>query len=115
MIYSGIDLADIDEQMKNKVKDLRKRIGIKKSDRVVIAVGRLVYQKGFSYLIKIMKELSKQNSTYKLLIVGDGPLKKELQQLIHKLNAQDTVKILGERKDVIDLLRISDVFCKIFD
>ena len=111
VIYSGIDLADVDDQMKNNVKDLRKRIGIKKSDKVIIAVGRLVYQKGFPYLIKIMKELSEQYKSYKLLIVGDGPLKKELQTQIYKLNVQNNVKMLGERKDVIDLLRVSDVFC----
>lgn len=111
VIYSGIDLKDVDKQMKNNVSGLREKIGLKKSDKVVIAVGRMVYQKGFPYLIKIMKELSEKDKKYKLLLVGDGPLRKEMETLVQKLQARETVKFLGERKDVIDLLRVSDVFC----
>ena len=112
VIYSGIDTAAMDLALKKDCsKKLKKELGFKKTDKVIISVGRLVYQKGFSYLIRIMKELTEQDKRYKLLIVGDGPLKSKLESLILNLKVNDNVKLLGERTDVIDLLQISDLFC----
>jgi glycosyltransferase involved in cell wall biosynthesis len=56
---------------------------------LVLGVGRLVYYKGFHHLIRSMKSLSAH-----LLIIGSGPLKKELQKLIFDLKIEDRVSII---------------------
>jgi glycosyltransferase involved in cell wall biosynthesis len=46
----------------------------------------------------------------RLVIVGDGPLRSELEQLIQRLDLEDTVWLAGDRKDVPELLQMMDVF-----
>ena len=46
----------------------------------------------------------------KLLLVGEGPLRKELETKIIKLNLKDKVKLLGQRNDVPELLADSNYF-----
>lgn len=57
----------------------------------VLFVGRLVYYKGVSYLIRAMRDIKKD---VKLVIIGDGPLKSELVCLSQELNVCDRVIFL---------------------
>ena len=59
------------------VAEIRQRYG----DRLVMSVGRLVYYKGFEYLIHAMKQVRG-----KLLIIGDGPLREKLRSLARDLD-----------------------------
>jgi rhamnosyl/mannosyltransferase len=69
------------------VAALRARHG----SRVLLAVGRLVYYKGFEYLIEAMR-----NIDAKLLIVGDGPLRSVLESQIMESGLSHRVQMLGE-------------------
>lgn len=63
--------------------------------KVVLFVGRLVEIKGVQYLIEAMKNIDAI-----LVIVGDGPLKKELEQRAEKINQQeyfDKIKFIGTK------------------
>ena len=71
LIPLGIDLEDFDRADSAQVGALRRQYG----DRLVLSVGRLVYYKGFEHLIRAMSQVRG-----KLLIVGDGPLRGELQR-----------------------------------
>lgn len=53
---------------------------------LVLFVGRLVYYKGLEYLIKAMGEVDA-----KLMIIGQGPLEKELKMLVKRLNLEEKV------------------------
>lgn len=83
----GIALDEFAEAEPSSVHPLRQRFG----DRVIIAVGRLVYYKGFEYLIRAMQQVDG-----KLVLIGHGPLKNELQALAASLNLTDRVIFLGE-------------------
>jgi len=108
IIYEGIDIKKIDERLKKtNTKKLMKQLKIKKDDKIIFSVGRLVFQKGYPYLIKIMKKLP----NYKLFIVGSGPEEKKLQNMIKKLGLSKNVKLLGEKNNVIELLTTAKVFC----
>ncbi|MGP0073347.1 MAG: glycosyltransferase, partial [Bryobacteraceae bacterium] len=60
-------------------------------DRLIVSVGRLVYYKGFEYLIRAMTKVSG-----KLLIVGQGPLRNKLSALASELGVTDRVVFLGK-------------------
>ncbi len=60
-------------------------------DRLIVSVGRLVYYKGFEYLIRAMTRVSG-----KLLIVGEGPLRAKLGALASELGVADKVVFLGK-------------------
>jgi glycosyltransferase involved in cell wall biosynthesis len=72
---------------------------------LVLGVGRLVYYKGFQYLIRAMKSLSAH-----LLIIGNGPLKKELNALIADLKIQDRVSIIDPVEDLAPYFHACDIF-----
>ncbi len=74
-------------------------------DRIVLAVGRLVYYKGFKYLIRAMR-----NIDAKLLILGQGPLLRALQQEIAQCGVADRVTILGGVCDLVPYYHAADVF-----
>ena len=67
-----------------------------------IAVGRLVYQKGFDRLIEIWKEVHKKYPEWKLTIYGDGPLKGKLNKMISECRLKDVIKICEPTKEIYE-------------
>jgi len=61
----------------------------------LLAVGRLVEKKGFEYLIKAANILKKDNMHFRLNIIGEGPLKHDLERLVEELNLSNGVFLKG--------------------
>lgn len=97
--YIGIDLASFAPKAEPREEGL------------VLFVGRLVEKKGCSYLLRAMKRVQKQCAKAKLLIIGDGPDRKELEALAKELDAP--AEFLGPQpSDVIrNTLARAKVFC----
>jgi glycosyltransferase involved in cell wall biosynthesis len=89
----------------------RAGLGIDPGAPVAGVVGRLVAQKGHRYLIKAVSEVKERLPGLVLLIVGDGPLKAELQGYAASLGLTGPdVIFTGARMDVPELLSAMDVF-----
>ncbi len=103
VIPYGIQLDEFESSDPAAVAAVRQCYG----DRLIISVGRLVYYKGFEYLIRAMARVNG-----KLLIVGDGPLRGKLQQLATQLGLKEKVIFVGEIQNerVIPYYHASDVF-----
>ena len=84
----------------------REALGLKKNDKVLIQVASFTLQKDQNTLIKA---LTQQNDSVKLLLVGDGPLLNASKDLVNQLNLEDKVQFLGIRMDVPALLRMADI------
>ena len=103
---------------KNKITKINNGVDIKanisqlsnKTDINIIIISRLVIQKNIDLVIHAFKVLNEKN--VKLNIVGDGGEFNNLQKLIHDLELQDKVKILGkiDNNEIGELLRTSDLF-----
>ena len=81
--------------------------------RVRIATtGRLIEKKGIEYSIRAIALIASVNPNIEYNIIGDGPLKENLQQLINSLNVSNIVKLLGWKKqqEVIEILNNSHIF-----
>jgi glycosyltransferase involved in cell wall biosynthesis len=78
----------------------------------ILSVGYLIERKGHEYLIKAMKEITKERNYVRLKIVGSGPLEAQLKALISKLALEDYVEILKNvsDEDLLKLYNSSDVF-----
>lgn len=88
---------------------LRKELGL--TDEFVIGhVGRFMYQKNHDFLIDIFAEAHKKVSRMELLLIGDGPLRENIEEKVKKLNLTKNVKFLGIRDDVQDLYNVMDLF-----
>jgi glycosyltransferase involved in cell wall biosynthesis len=87
---------------KNKIKtiynpyllNIKKKPNYKKKN-IILSAGRLVKQKNFETLIKGFSLFSKDYPNYKLVILGDGPEKEKLKQLIVNLNCDKKIILRG--------------------
>ncbi|MDO9010558.1 MAG: glycosyltransferase [Gallionella sp.] len=103
----------------NIVDDNRSRLRMKeavdhewllcKDSPVLVAAGRLASWKGFADLIRAMAVLSRRRRV-RLLILGDGPLRPELEALIVELNLSDVVSLLGYVENPLKYFVHADVF-----
>ena len=76
--------------------------------KYIISIGRLTYQKNFNLLIESFYEINKIYTDYKLIIVGNGEKRKELELLISKLNLKNEVFLIGFKKNIFPYLNIAD-------
>lgn len=77
---------------------------------VWIAVGRLMLPKDYPTMLQAFARLARERPAVVLLIVGDGPLRSEMEQLARILGVAERVRFLGIRQDVPDLLNAADAY-----
>lgn len=87
----------------------RKELGIENSF-VIGNVARFVEQKNHVFLIKVFNEVQKLNPDSKLMLVGEGPLEKDVRKQIKELGIEDKVIFTGVRSDVNELMQAMDAF-----
>lgn len=109
LLNNAIDLDKFkyDENIRNKK---RKELNIDNKTLVIGHIGRFVEQKNHRFLIDIFDELHKEVNNSILLLAGQGPLLKEIQAKVKKLNLEASVKFLGQRNDASELYQAFDVF-----
>ena len=81
-------------------------------ENILIYVGRLIDWKGVKYLILGLKKVVKTLPNTKLIIIGDGPEKKDLKKMANELNLSNNIEFLGEIKntEIPKYYCISDIF-----
>ncbi|TMS40332.1 MAG: glycosyltransferase [Methanobacterium sp.] len=75
-----------------------------------INIGRLTRQKGQWFMIRSFKQVFERYPHARLFILGDGPLKEDLEDLITKLDLNNHVFFLGEQDNVFPFLKNGDCF-----
>ena len=111
LIYGvGVEENKFNFEMTNQEKyDLRKNLGLRNDDFVLIQVGELNKNKNQIMAIKAMKELVETNNNIKLLLVGKGTQEQFYRDKIKEYNLQNNVYLLGYRRDVPELMKISNI------
>lgn len=107
----GINPLKFRPATESKRNYLRQQYGYKKDEFILIYVAELSYRKHQDMLIKMMPKLLTILPNAKLLLVGDGEHSKwhEFHSLIHDLGVEDQVNMLGFRRDINDLMSLSNV------
>ena len=98
IIPTGIEVDRFFEENINKkeVEMLKKKLGFKKNEFVILFVGRLAEEKNVEFLIEAHKKLVEYDDHIKLLIVGDGPDKQKYEQLAENLGLKDNIIFNGK-------------------
>lgn len=91
-----------------QVGKLRKELNIPSHKIIVTSVGRLVEAKGHQYAIEAIKQISDPDFVF--VVVGDGPYEKIYKSELSDKIQNGQVFVLGSRKDVIEILRDTDIF-----
>jgi colanic acid/amylovoran biosynthesis glycosyltransferase len=78
----------------------------------IASVARLVEKKGVEYGVRAVAEVSRRNSSIVYTVVGDGPLRPNLEHLALQLGISDRVRFLGNRPhdEVVEVLRSASIF-----
>lgn len=107
IIENGID---IDDYLYNKKyrEEYGKELHLE-NNFIIGHIGRLDKVKNHVFLIKVFKEILKREKNSKLIIVGDGPEKNKIKNLIRQNQLEKSVLMLGMRNDVNRLLSFMNV------
>ena len=107
IIRNGISVNDFafDEKSRN---DIRKELGIE--NKLVIGhVGRFEKPKNHIFLVNVFESVLRYSNA-ELLLIGDGSLKSEIEQLVRKKGLLERVVFLGSQQNVSKYLNAMDVF-----
>lgn len=104
----GLDAADFERPL---VSNPRAELGIEER-YLLLFVGRLVEEKNVGFLLRAFRILLERRDDVRLVIVGDGPGRGDLQELAVELGIQHKTTFCGylPREKVIDLNRQADLF-----
>lgn len=94
----------------NTAQKIRKELKIESDSLVIGHVGRFENQKNHIFIIDIFAELFKNNSNSVLFLVGEGSLRKSIEEKVNSLGIKNNVIFAGLRTDVNELLQAMDVF-----
>jgi glycosyltransferase involved in cell wall biosynthesis len=106
LIYNPIDIHRIIHLGKEQVH----HAWFDEKIPIIIAIGRLVRQKGFSFLIKAIHLIISKGQSCRLVILGKGGEKEELKSLAIKLGIDDKVEFLGFQQNPYKYLTRSTAF-----
>ena len=102
----------VDSSLYKYDKTLRTKIreGLNISDNIVIGhIGRFINAKNHVFLIDIFNEILKLNANCRLLLVGDGDLRPEIESKAKQLGIFDKIIFTGVRSDVNELIQAMDI------
>ena len=102
VLHCGIDLTRFEVTSDKAV--VRAELGISPDAFIIGHVGRFVPQKNHHFLLKIAEALIHRDSNTHLILIGDGPLRTEIELLAQELKIQNHVHFLGLRDDVPRLM-----------
>ncbi len=91
-----------------KIK-IRSELGYTKKDFILLCTGELNKNKNQGILIKTVAQITKEIPDIKLLLAGKGPMKKNLEELVHNLGLSENVVFLGYRTDLPKFVNICDI------
>ena len=100
VVPTGIDFALFDESRidKDKVAQFKKAHNINETTKVFLLLGRVAQEKSMDYSIRGFAQYHKKHpkDDIKLLVVGDGPQKNELELLTHQLGIEKLCDFIGK-------------------
>jgi L-malate glycosyltransferase len=96
-IHNGIDLDEMGAPQEGNRSD---------QDRYILCIAAHNLKKGLDVLIRAVALLRDVDPSFKVLLVGDGPLREELEELVRSLGIEERIRFLGrqERHEVVSLI-----------
>lgn len=106
----GIDLGKFSPGRMDRNR-IRESLGIKNTQAVVGAVANFVPDKGLDAFLRIAELVKREERNVQFLMVGDGPLRPQLESLTDALHLRGHVIFAGWREDISEMISAMDIFC----
>ncbi len=116
IIHNGIDTSWWKSQLlrlaDEDYSEIKRSVFHANKDTLIICtIAELHERKGHKYLIEAIEKLIKNFPNIKLVLIGEGPERKNLETLIEKLELKRNIILIGRQKEIPKLLKSSDIFC----
>ncbi|MBN2190632.1 MAG: glycosyltransferase family 4 protein, partial [Candidatus Aureabacteria bacterium] len=108
VIPNGIKIEEFSRE--TDILKKKREIGFDERDMVIGTIGRISPEKGHIYLLKAAKEVCRTRRNVKFIIIGDGPVKKELERWVFKNNLSDRIIFTGSIEEIKEVLSVFDIF-----
>lgn len=109
VLNNGMDINTFQFNAVNR-NEIRDELSIKNDETVMGLIAKLEEQKNPQFLLEVFYEYQKLNSESKLLLIGEGSLRNELEEKSKMLEIQNKVLFLGKRDDTEKIYSAMDVF-----
>jgi glycosyltransferase involved in cell wall biosynthesis len=110
VVHNGIDLNNYRAFPMADSKAFLSSIGIKEDDFLIGTVGRLHAQKAFPTLIQAIAMVRRKGMACKCMILGEGPLRTDLEKEAETQGVADLISLPGYRQDIANLMTRFNVF-----
>ena len=115
VINNGIDLDNFTFSAEKRA-EYREMLGLGE-DLVLCHIGRFSEEKNHAFILEVFAKLLQKQQNSRLLLVGDGLLKAQIEEQAASLGIKERISFLGHRKDISEILQASDrfIFPSIFE
>ena len=115
IVFNGIDLnlyRPPSEKESNEINDIRRSLGVNEDDFLILNARHLRPVYGLEYLIKAARLVTENIKNVKFIIAGDGPLYKQLHNMVCCLGLEKNVRLIGlvPRFLMPKLMQASDIY-----
>lgn len=117
-IYSDLKLINkkviynyIDKESILKKAEGEQEISFAKNTINFVTVARLVSQKGIDRLVNVHSKLIKEGLNNNFYVIGDGPEKEKIQEMIKENKVEATFHLLGKKENPYPYIKNADYFC----
>lgn len=108
IVNNGIETSNF-KFNENIREQVRSKLNVK-NKFVIGNIARFSYEKNHEFLIDTFNEIYKQDKDAVLLLVGNGPLEKQVREKVHKLNLDNAVIFYGTTPNANELYQAMDCF-----
>lgn len=110
LLKNGVDFSFTDLPLDIDVK--KKELGINKNTKIIVSVGNVNFQKGYDILIEAIRQVVRRQPGLRFFICGsnDNDLYRQLDAKVKEYGLQDNIIFLGSRQDVLEIVRLADIF-----
>jgi glycosyltransferase involved in cell wall biosynthesis len=108
VVPNGRDLSQYTQPPEEHVRQLRRHLGIDPNDRIAVVIGRLEEQKGHRYLLEALPSVTAARPDFRVVLVGEGSLRSELQDRVAALGLERNVIFAGHRAGVALFYALAD-------
>ncbi len=104
------NVINTDDILEKSKVDLENTYHLSSDMKTICAVGRLSPEKGYERLVLIHASLLKKDIKHRLIIVGEGKCRENIEKIINERHLQDTVFLVGYDSNPYKYMRNSDFF-----
>ncbi len=114
IIPSGMDITRFapEKHSRQEIDEIRRECGVQDGERVLINIGRIAREKNLEQVLRVFPALLERFPDVRFVIVGEGPMREELEKSAEKSGVGEKVNFIGSRSwETIDkYYAIGDVF-----